>query len=135
VSADGLHSRLLTQSLVGRKEAKDPPSITFTSDGNPDNRPSVLAPDMSLINQDKYNKLGKIAMDFARYQEVSTRPSCHRTDIESHPLQPFNFHELEAVQNFLRRVLAERGSGSLDALYRKSRESPRSECLDSSNPP
>lgn len=78
-------------------------SITFTSDGNPDTRTSSLAPDMSLINQDKYTKLGKIAIDFRRYQT------------------PFNFHELEAVQSFLRRVLADRGSTSLDALYRKSR--------------
>ncbi|WWC86359.1 uncharacterized protein L201_001233 [Kwoniella dendrophila CBS 6074] len=76
--------------------------ITFTSDGNPSTRPSVLEPDLILINQDKYNKLGRIAMDFKRYQE------------------PFNFHELEAVQTFLKRVLTERGSGSVDALYRKS---------------
>ncbi|WVW82416.1 hypothetical protein I302_104426 [Kwoniella bestiolae CBS 10118] len=76
--------------------------ITFTSDGNPSTRPSVLEPEIMLINQDKYNKLGRIAMDFKRYQE------------------PFNFHELEAVQTFLRRVLTERGSGSVDALYRKS---------------
>ncbi|WVQ97370.1 hypothetical protein IAU59_004482 [Kwoniella sp. CBS 9459] len=76
--------------------------ITFTSDGNPNTRPSVLAPELNLINQDKYNKLGKIAMDFKRYQE------------------PFNFHEIAAVQTFLRRVLTERGSGSVDALYRKS---------------
>ncbi|OCF31123.1 hypothetical protein I316_07255 [Kwoniella heveanensis BCC8398] len=76
--------------------------ITFTADGNPNTRPSVLAPEINLINQDKYNKLGRIAMDFKRYQE------------------PFNFHEIAAVQNFLRRVLTERGSGSVDALYRKS---------------
>nr|XP_019014811.1 uncharacterized protein I206_00897 [Kwoniella pini CBS 10737]OCF53592.1 hypothetical protein I206_00897 [Kwoniella pini CBS 10737] len=76
--------------------------ITFTSDGNPSTRPSVLEPEIVLINQDKYNKLGRIAMDFKRYQE------------------PFNFHELEAVQTFLKRVLTERGSGSVDALYRKS---------------
>ncbi|WWD09507.1 hypothetical protein V865_007631 [Kwoniella europaea PYCC6329] len=76
--------------------------ITFTSDGNPSTRPSVLEPDIILINQDKYNKLGRIAIDFKRYQE------------------PFNFHELEAVQTFLKRVLTERGSGSVDALYRKS---------------
>ncbi|EIW72489.1 hypothetical protein TREMEDRAFT_25574 [Tremella mesenterica DSM 1558] len=78
--------------------------ITFTSEGNPDTRPSVLEPDLTLINHDKYAKLGKIAIDFKRYQE------------------PFNFHELPAVQTFLRRVLAERGSSSLDALYRKSCE-------------
>ncbi|WWC58456.1 uncharacterized protein I303_100997 [Kwoniella dejecticola CBS 10117] len=76
--------------------------ITFTSDGNASTRPSVLEPELMLINQDKYNKLGRIAMDFKRYQE------------------PFNFHELEAVQMFLKRVLTERGSGSVDALYRKS---------------
>ncbi|WRT64250.1 uncharacterized protein IL334_001181 [Kwoniella shivajii] len=76
--------------------------ITFTSDGNPSTRPSVLEPEITLINQDKFNKLGRIAIDFKRYQE------------------PFNFHELEAVQTFLRRVLTERGSGSVDALYRKS---------------
>lgn len=34
----------------------------------------MLAPEMSLINQDKYNKLGKIALDFVRYQEVSHTP-------------------------------------------------------------
>ncbi|ORY33701.1 ras guanine nucleotide exchange factor domain-containing protein [Naematelia encephala] len=78
--------------------------ITFTSDGNPDTRAAVLAPEMQLINFDKYVKLGRIAIEFRRYQ------------------QPFNFHELEAVQIFLKRVLAERGSASLDALYRKSRE-------------
>lgn len=77
-------------------------SITFMSDGNADTRPSTLSPELQLINQDKYNKLGKIAMDFVRYQT------------------PFNYHELETVQTFLRRTLAERGSNSLEALYRKS---------------
>jgi son of sevenless-like protein len=79
-------------------------SITFTMDGNPDTRPSSLVPDVQLINQDKYNKLGKIAVEFERYQ------------------RPFNLHELEAVQTFLKRTLAERGSNSVDALYRKSCE-------------
>jgi son of sevenless-like protein len=74
------------------------------SDGNPDTRASATSPDMQLINLDKYIKLGKIALDFKRYQ------------------QPYHFHELEVVQTFLRRTLAERGSSSLDALYRKSRE-------------
>lgn len=46
-------------------------SITFTSDGNADMRPSLLAPELMLINQDKYAKLGKIALEFKRYQEVS----------------------------------------------------------------
>ncbi|KAK8866034.1 hypothetical protein IAR55_001185 [Kwoniella newhampshirensis] len=92
-------------------------SITFTSDGNPNTRPSVLSPDLNLINQDKYSKLGRIAMEFRRYQEVS-----YSLRIPTNP-QPFNFHELEAVQNFLRKVLTERGSGSVDALYRKSCES------------
>ncbi len=45
-------------------------SITFTSEGNPDTRPSVLAPELTLINHDKYAKLGRTAMDFRRYQEV-----------------------------------------------------------------
>ena len=94
-------------------------SITFTSEGNTDTRPSVLAPDVQLINQDKYAKLGKIAIEFRKYQEVSCL-LC-RLDLFS-CLQPFNFHELEAVQMFLRKVLAERGSNSLDALYRKSCE-------------
>ncbi|KAI9635192.1 uncharacterized protein MKK02DRAFT_43873 [Dioszegia hungarica] len=76
--------------------------ITFTCDGNPNLRPSLLQEGLMLINVDKYVKLGKIASDFRRYQE------------------PFNFHEIEAVQAYLRRALAERGSGSLDALYRKS---------------
>ncbi|OXC67953.1 hypothetical protein AYX13_03406 [Cryptococcus neoformans] len=76
--------------------------ITFTSDGNPSTRPSNSAPDLMLINYDKFAKLGKIAIEFRRYQE------------------PFNFHELEAVQTFLHTVLTERGSGSIDALYRKS---------------
>jgi len=78
--------------------------VTFTSDGNPDTRPSTLAPDLQLINQDKFARLGRIAIDFGRYQ------------------QPFNLHELEIVQSFLKRTLEEQGSTSLDALYRKSRE-------------
>lgn len=78
--------------------------MTFTSDGNPDTRPSTLAPDLHLINQDKFARLGRIAIDFGRYQ------------------QPFNLHELEIVQSFLKRTLEEQGSTSLDALYRKSRE-------------
>lgn len=82
----------------------------------------MLAPDLSLINQDKYAKLGRIAMDFCRYQEVRPRLVATQLEFRSNIAQPFNFHELEPVQNFLRRVLAERGSGSLDALYRKSRE-------------
>ncbi|WVQ77084.1 hypothetical protein IAR50_006767 [Cryptococcus sp. DSM 104548] len=76
--------------------------ITFTSDGNPSTRASNMAADVQLINFDKYAKLGKIAIDFRRYQE------------------PYNFHEVEAVQIFLNNVLTERGSGSIDALYRKS---------------
>ncbi|EAL17455.1 hypothetical protein CNBM1480 [Cryptococcus deneoformans B-3501A] len=81
--------------------------ITFTSDGNPTTRPSNSAPDLMLINYDKFAKLGKIAIEFRRYQE------------------PFNFHELEAVQTFLHTVLTERGSGSIDALYRKSCRVPK----------
>jgi hypothetical protein len=46
-------------------------SITFTFDGNPDTRQSTLSPDLSLVNHDKYAKLGKIAVEFKRYQEVS----------------------------------------------------------------
>lgn len=45
-------------------------SITFTSDGNPSTRPSNSAPDLMLINYDKFAKLGKIAIEFRRYQEV-----------------------------------------------------------------
>lgn len=45
-------------------------SITFTSDGNPDTRSSTLVPDLTLINYDKYAKLGKIAVEFGRYQQV-----------------------------------------------------------------
>lgn len=77
-------------------------SITFTQDGNPNTRPSTLSDDLQLINQDKFTKLGRIAADFRRYQ------------------LPFDLKELEPVQGYLQRVLAERGSGSLDALYRKS---------------
>lgn len=65
-------------------------------------RPSTLSPELQLINQDKFTKLGRIAADFKRYQ------------------MPFELKELEPVQAFITRVLAERGSGSLDALYRKS---------------
>lgn len=81
------------------------PSITFTCDGNPDTRPSTLQPDVQLINIDKYTKLAKIASDFRRFHE------------------PYNLHEIDAVQAYLSRALAERGSGSVDAMYRKSRES------------
>ncbi|KLT39067.1 ras GEF [Cutaneotrichosporon oleaginosum] len=76
--------------------------ITFTQDGNPNTRPSTISPDIQLINQDKFVKLGRIAADFKRYQT------------------PFDLKELDVVQRYLTRVLAERGSGSLDALYRKS---------------
>ncbi|GMK54214.1 hypothetical protein CspeluHIS016_0108000 [Cutaneotrichosporon spelunceum] len=76
--------------------------VTFTQDGNPNTRPSTISPDIQLINQDKFSKLGRIAADFKRYQT------------------PFDFKEIEVVQRYLTRVLAERGSGSLDALYRKS---------------
>ncbi|BEI96856.1 hypothetical protein CcaverHIS631_0204450 [Cutaneotrichosporon cavernicola] len=76
--------------------------ITFTQDGNPNTRPSTISPDIQLINQDKFAKLGRIAADLKRYQA------------------PFDFKEIEVVQRYLTRVLAERGSGSLDALYRKS---------------
>ena len=48
-------------------------SITFTAEGNPDVRPSVLAPEIKLVNQDKYAKLGRIAIDFTKYQQVSSR--------------------------------------------------------------
>ncbi|WVN89053.1 uncharacterized protein L203_104269 [Cryptococcus depauperatus CBS 7841] len=76
--------------------------ITFIFDGNSNTRPSSTTSDINLINYDKYAKLGKIAMEFKRYQE------------------PFNIQELQAVQAFLHNVLTERGSGSIDALYRKS---------------
>ncbi|TXT10899.1 hypothetical protein VHUM_01650 [Vanrija humicola] len=76
--------------------------ITFTQDGNPNSRPSTLSPELQLVNQDKFAKLGRIAIDFRKYQV------------------PFDLKELEPVQAFLKRVLTERGSGSLDALYRKS---------------
>lgn len=49
-------------------------SITFTSDGNPSTRPSNSAPDLMLINYDKFAKLGKIAIEFRRYQEVCLFP-------------------------------------------------------------
>ncbi|KAL1410412.1 Ras guanine nucleotide exchange factor bud5 [Vanrija albida] len=76
--------------------------ITFTQDGNPNSRPSTLSPELQLVNQDKFAKLGRIAIDFRKYQV------------------PFDLKELEPVQAFLKRVLTERGSGSLEALYRKS---------------
>lgn len=57
-----------------------------------------------LINVDKYNKLARIAMDFRRFQA------------------PYNLHEIDAVQGYLVRALAERGSGSVEAMYRKSCE-------------
>jgi son of sevenless-like protein len=84
-------------------------------------RPSLLQDGLMLINVDKYVKLGKIAADFRRYQEVCIT-TAGQPWVIADKLQPFNFHEIEAVQTYLRRALAERGSGSLDALYRKSRE-------------
>ena len=96
-------------------------SITFTFDGNADTRQSTLQPDLSLVNFDKYAKLGKIAVEFKRYQEVRTLTPIVMEHI-ANPRQPFNFHALEPVQAYLKRVLAERGSSSIDALYRKSRE-------------
>jgi son of sevenless-like protein len=59
---------------------------------------------MKLINFDKYVKLGRIVTEFSRFQ------------------QPFNLAILPDVQNWLTNVLAEKGSSSIDALYRKSRE-------------
>lgn len=76
--------------------------ITFTQEGNPNTRPSTLSPELQLINTDKYAKLGRIASEFKNYQRT------------------FEFREIECVQTFLQRALTERGSGSLDALYRKS---------------
>lgn len=77
--------------------------ITFTSDGNQNYRPSVVDPEVKLINFDKYIKLGRIASEFERFQT------------------PYNFAVVADVQTWLERVLAEKGSGSVDALYRKSR--------------
>lgn len=51
---------------------------------------------------DKYAKLARIAADYRRFHE------------------PYNLHEIDAVQNYLVRALAERGSGSVEAMYRKS---------------
>jgi len=79
-------------------------SITFTAEGNPSTRPSPMDPNIKLINFDRQVKLAKIVTDFARYQ------------------QPFNLAILQDVQNWLTGVLAEKGSASIDALYRKSRE-------------
>jgi hypothetical protein len=76
--------------------------ITFTLDGNPNTRPSTSNPDLKLINQDKFTKLARITADFRSYQER------------------FNLREIEPIQQYLSHVLAERGSGSLDALYEKS---------------
>lgn len=76
--------------------------ITFTQEGNPNTRPSTLSPELQLINTDKYAKLGRIAAEFKNYQ------------------RSFEYREIECVQTFLQRALTERGSGSLDALYRKS---------------
>ena len=59
---------------------------------------------LKLINFDRQVKLAKIVTEFTRYQ------------------QPFNLAILQDVQNWLTSVLAEKGSGSVDALYRKSRE-------------
>lgn len=78
--------------------------ITFTSDGNQNFRPSTVDPDVKLINYDKYIKLARIASDFERYQT------------------PYNLAAVSDVQAWLERVLAEKGSGSVDALYRKSRK-------------
>lgn len=83
------------------------PSITFTAEGNPSTRPSPLNSNLQLINFDRYVKLSRIVNEFSRYQ------------------QPFNLAILQDVQNWLTAVLAEKGSGSVDALYRKSRESRR----------
>ena len=97
----GDHSYRVSWTLCAT-ETKLKRSITFTMDGNADTRPSTLSPELHLINQDKYAKLGKIAIEFEKYR------------------RPFNLHELEPVQKFLKRTLAERGSNSVDALYRKS---------------
>ena len=87
---------------VGRPRRTLTCSITFTCDGNPDYRPSTMDPDVQLINVDKYAKLARIAADYRRFHE------------------PYNLHEIDAVQSYLARALTERGSGSLDAMYRKS---------------
>lgn len=51
--------------------------ITFTSDGNQNTRPSSLDPDVKLVNYDKFVKLGRIAVDFQRYQMVRPRAFLH----------------------------------------------------------
>jgi son of sevenless-like protein len=48
-----------------------PRSITFTNEGNPKYKPSPRDHSLKLINFDKYTKLGKIAVDFQKYQTVS----------------------------------------------------------------
>jgi son of sevenless-like protein len=64
-----------------------------------------MDPNTKLINFDRQVKLAKVVTEFTRYQ------------------QPYNLAILQDVQNWLTNVLAEKGSGSLDALYRRSRKS------------
>jgi len=83
-------------------------SVVFTAEGNPATRPSPMDSSLKLINFDRQVKLAKIVTGFTRYQ------------------QTFNLAILQDVQNWLTSVLAEKGSGSVDALYRKSRKSAKS---------
>lgn len=94
-------------------------SITFTIEGNPNLRPSPIDPDTKLINHDKYVKLSKIASDFQRFQVVSPATLL---DLALKTCQPYNLGEIPEVQKFLKKVLNDKGSGSVDALYRKSCE-------------
>lgn len=80
-----------------------------------------MDPEVKLINHDKYAKLAKIASDFQRFQVVGLQPSTEYALIS----QPYNLGEIPEVQAFLKKVLNDRGSGSVDALYRKSCQSLR----------
>ncbi|KAJ9102361.1 hypothetical protein QFC21_002761 [Naganishia friedmannii] len=76
--------------------------ITFTKEGNPNYKPSPRDPSVKLVNFDKYIKLGRIAMDFQKYQTL------------------YNLVIVNDVQIWLSHVLTEKSSTSVDALYRRS---------------
>lgn len=61
-------------------------------------------------------------MDFQRYQTVSLS---HQSINLANPFaQPYNLVLVNDMQLWLSNVLTEKGSTSIDALYRRSRECP-----------
>ncbi|CED84085.1 Ras1 guanine nucleotide exchange factor [Phaffia rhodozyma] len=88
--------------------------LTFCQDGNPDTRPSPQAPEKMLINLAKYQGVWRIVSGVQKFQV------------------PYTLVEVPEIQTFLVKVLAEKGSVSLNGLYRKSlRLEPRSSQSDS----